>query len=66
VNPAHSVFEFVLFFLMQPDFEVEMPEIEHGSLPINIAGSRIPEIPSKPDSPERCAKHLSRIVDLEG
>jgi hypothetical protein len=43
-----------------------MREIEHGSLPINIAGSRIPEVPSRHDSSERCAEHLSRIADLEG
>jgi hypothetical protein len=35
-------------------------------LPLNIAGSRIPEVPSKPDLPNHWAEHLSRIVDLEG
>jgi hypothetical protein len=47
------MFEFVFFFLVQPDFEVAMPDIERGSLPLNIAGSRIPEVPSKPDLPNR-------------
>jgi hypothetical protein len=36
-----------------------MPEIERGSLPINIAGSQIPEVPSRHDSSGRCAEHLS-------
>jgi hypothetical protein len=39
MNSAHSVFEVVFLFLIQPDVEVKMPEIEHGSLPINITGS---------------------------
>jgi hypothetical protein len=43
-----------------------MPEIERGSLPMNIVGSRIPEVPSGHGSPDRCAEHLSRIADLEG
>jgi hypothetical protein len=66
MNSAHSVFEVVFFFLVQPDFEVKMPEIERGSLTINIAGSRIPEVPSRPDSPDRCAENLSRIANFEG
>jgi hypothetical protein len=60
------VFEFVFFFLAQLDFEVEMPKSKRGSLPTNTAGSRIPEVPSEPDSPDRCAEHVSRIADLEG
>jgi hypothetical protein len=60
------VFEFIFFFLVQADVEVDMPEIEHGSLPINAAGSRIPRVSSEPNSPDRCAEHLSRIADLEG
>jgi hypothetical protein len=43
-----------------------MPEIERGLSPINIAGSKIIEVPFEPDSPDHCAEHLSRIVDLEG
>jgi hypothetical protein len=35
-------------------------------LPIDIASSQAPVVPSKPESPDRCAEHLSRIADLEG
>jgi hypothetical protein len=35
-------------------------------LPMNIAGSQILEVPSGHGSPDHCAEHLSRIVDLEG
>jgi hypothetical protein len=66
VNPAYSVFEFVFLFLVQPNFEVKMPKTECNSLPINTADFRIPEVPSEPDSSDRCAEHLLRIVDLEG
>jgi hypothetical protein len=66
VNPAYSLFEFVFLFLVQPGFEAEMLEIEHGSLLVNIVGSRFSEVPSEPDLPDRCAEHLSRIADLEG
>jgi hypothetical protein len=60
------MFEVIFFFLVQPNCEVGMPEIERGSLPMNIVGSRIPEVPSGHGSPDRCAEHLSRIADLEG
>jgi hypothetical protein len=43
-----------------------MPEIDRGSLPINIAGSRISEVSSEPAWPDHCAEYLSRIADLEG
>jgi hypothetical protein len=66
MTSAHSVLEVIFFFLVQLDCEVEMPEIEHGPLPLNIEGSRIPEVPPGHDSPDRCAEHLSRIADLEG
>jgi hypothetical protein len=66
VYTARSVFEFVFFFLFQHDIEVEMPEIENSLSPINTAGSQIPEVPSKHDSPNHCIEHLSRIADLEG
>jgi hypothetical protein len=66
MNSAHSVFEVIFFFLVQLDCEIEMPEIERGPLPMNIAGSQILEVPSGYDSPDRCAEHLSRIADLEG
>jgi hypothetical protein len=66
MDSAHSVFEVVFFLLVQPDFEVKMPEIKCGSLPINIAGSRIPEVPSGHDSSDHCAEHFSSIADLEG
>jgi hypothetical protein len=35
-------------------------------LPIDTTSSQAPEVPSKPESPDRYAEHLSRIVDLEG
>jgi hypothetical protein len=60
------MFEFVFLFLVQPNFEVEMPKTECNSLPINTSDFRIPEVPSEPDSSDRCAEHLLRIVDLEG
>jgi hypothetical protein len=63
---AHSVFEVIFFFLVQPNCEVEVPEIERGSLPMNIVDSRIPEVPSGHGSPDYCTEHLSRIADLEG
>jgi hypothetical protein len=40
-----------------------MPELDRSSPPPNISDSRVP---SGPHSPCRYAKHLSRIVDLEG
>jgi hypothetical protein len=40
-----------------------MPNLECGSLPMNIADS---EVPSRHDSLSRCDEHLSRIADLEG
>jgi hypothetical protein len=43
-----------------------MPKIECGLLPINIAGSQIPEVPSGHDSCDCCVEQLSRIADLEG
>jgi hypothetical protein len=66
MTSAHSVFEVIYFFLVQPDCEIELPEIERGPLPMNIVGSRIAEVPSGHGSPDRCAEHLSRIADLEG
>jgi hypothetical protein len=66
MNSAHSVFEVIFFFLVQLDCEIEMPEIERGPLPMNIAGSQILEVPSGYDSPDRCTEHLSGIADLEG
>jgi hypothetical protein len=59
------MFEFIFLFLVWLDFVVEMPEIERGSLPINIAGLRIPEVPFKPKSSYCCADNLLRIADLE-
>jgi hypothetical protein len=55
MNLAHTVFEFVFFFFVQPNFEVEMPEIERGWLPKNTTGAQIPRVSSEPDSPDRCA-----------
>jgi hypothetical protein len=66
MSSAHSVFEVIFFFLVQPDCEIELPEIEHGPLPMNIAGSQIAEFPSGHGSPDHCAEHLSRIADIEG
>jgi hypothetical protein len=39
MTTAHSVFEFIFFFLVQLDCEIEMPEIMRGPLPMNIVGS---------------------------
>jgi hypothetical protein len=61
---AHSVFEVIFFFLVQLDCEIEMPEIAHGPLPMNIAGSQIFEVPSGYDSLDYCAEYSSRIADL--
>jgi hypothetical protein len=66
MTSIHSVFEVIFFFLVQLDCEIQMPEIAHGPLPMNIAGSLIFEVPSGYDSPDHCAEHLSRIADLEG
>jgi hypothetical protein len=66
MTSTYSVFEIILFFLVQLDCEIEMPELERGPLPMNIAGSKILEVPSGHGSPDRCTEHLSRIVDLEG
>jgi hypothetical protein len=66
MTTAHSVFEVIFFFLVQLDCEIKTPEIAHGPLPMNAVGSQIFEVPSLYDSPDSCAQHLSRIVDLEG
>jgi hypothetical protein len=66
MTTTHSVFDVIFFFLVQLDCEIEMPEIAHGPLPMNIVGSQISEVPSGYDSPDCCAEHLSRIADLEG
>jgi hypothetical protein len=66
MTSAHSVFEVIFFFLVQLDCEIEMPKIERGPLPMNIAGSHILEVPFGYDSPDHCGEHLSRIADLEG
>jgi hypothetical protein len=66
MTSTHSVFEVMFFFLVQLDCDIEMPAIARGPLPKNIVGSRISEVPSGYDSPDRCAEHLSRIADLEG
>jgi hypothetical protein len=66
MTSTHSVFEVMFFFLVQLDCDIERPTIARGPLPKNIAGSRISEVPSGCDSPDRCAEHLSRIADLEG
>jgi hypothetical protein len=41
MSSAHSVFEVIFFFLVQPDCEIELPEIEHGPLPMNIVGHKL-------------------------
>jgi hypothetical protein len=65
MNPAHSLFEFAFFFLVQPNCEVEKPKIERGLLQINITGVQIAKVPIEPNLPDCCAEHLSRIADLE-
>jgi hypothetical protein len=42
-----------------------MPEIECDSVPTNVVVSQTLVVPSGRSSPNRCAEHLSRIVDLE-
>jgi hypothetical protein len=66
VDPTRYVLEFVFFFLFQPNFDIEISETERGLLPIDIASSQVPVVPSKPKYPDRCAEHLSIIVDIEG
>jgi hypothetical protein len=65
VDSAHSIFKFSLFFLVQLDFDVKMSEIKCSLLPIDTASSQAPGVPSEPEYPDRCAVHLSRIMDLE-
>jgi hypothetical protein len=65
MDPTRSVFEFVLFFLFQPNFGVEKSEVELSLLPIDTASSQAPGVPSEPESPDHCAEHLSRITDLD-
>jgi hypothetical protein len=50
-------------FFIQPDYDGEMPELDRSLPPANISDSGVS---SGPHSPCRCAKHLSRIADLEG
>jgi hypothetical protein len=65
VSPRRH-FEFVLFFLFQPNFDVEKSEVERSLLPIDTVSSQAPGVPSEPESPDHCAEHLSRIADLDG
>jgi hypothetical protein len=48
-------------FFFQPDDET--PELGRGSMPVNFSNSGVA---ADPRSSCRCAKHLSRISDLEG
>jgi hypothetical protein len=52
MTSAHSVFEVIFLFLVQLDCEIKMPEIGRGPLPMNIAGSQIPKVPSGYDPPD--------------
>jgi hypothetical protein len=65
-DATHFVLEFVLFSLVQPNIDVEICEIDCGLLPVDIASSHAPSVPSEPKSFDCCAEHLSRIADLEG
>jgi hypothetical protein len=66
MTSTYFVFEVILFFFVHLDCEIEMPELKRGPLPMNIAGSQIPEVPSGHGLPDHCAENLSRIADLEG
>jgi hypothetical protein len=48
---------------VQPGCDVEPPEFERGSLPMNVSDFGVP---SGCHPSCRCAEHLSRIADLEG
>jgi hypothetical protein len=65
MGSARSIFEIVFFFFVQTNFEVKMYEIEHGLPLIDTTNSQISGVPSKPELPDHCAVHTSRIVDLE-
>jgi hypothetical protein len=66
MTSACPIFEVIFFFLVHLECEIEMPEIGCSPLPMNVAVSQIHEVPSRHASPDCCAGHLSRIVDLEG
>jgi hypothetical protein len=55
----------ILYFsLVEHNFDVEISEIDRGLLPVDTANSQAPGVPSELESFDRCAKQLSRIVDL--
>jgi hypothetical protein len=60
-----SVFEVIFFFLAQLECDIIMPKIGCGPLPMDVAASQIPEVPSGHASPDCREGHLSRIADLE-
>jgi hypothetical protein len=59
----YCVLSFCPFLSIQPNYDGETPELDRSLPPPNISDSGVP---SDPRSPCRCAKHLSRIADLEG
>jgi hypothetical protein len=57
--------KFLFLFLVQLEYEIEMPEIGCSSVPTNVMVSRILEVPSGRSSPDCCVGYFSRIADLE-
>jgi hypothetical protein len=55
--------KFYSILFVQPGYDVETPEFERGSLPVDISDS---DVPSGHYPSCRCTEHLSRIADLEG
>jgi hypothetical protein len=58
-------FEFVSFPLQLEFLDVEVPEKDHGSLPIDTTSSQAPVAPREPETFDVCTEHISRIADLK-